>query len=439
MKKIFIVLVLLILILLGLFFFLGGSKEGVTDFFNGENDFGSFFDIDPQSQNDFISDPNNNPIIETPTNTTFAPPVLRQVSLEPVSGFTFYATTSTSTRTSKDQEGADIIEEFLATSTAIRFQERATGHIYDVFEFIATPIKVSNITIQKVYSTLFTGNKDIFLYQTLDFSNEQVKTVYTRNFPAQIETTISSSTTQRLETKDISTVIPFFSLISETNELLYGVKRETGAEIYTSSPERTSETLIASVPFTDFMVEPINDEFALVQTKASGYSVGYSYTLDLETGALRKIIGNIPGLLIKMSPNMNNYIYSETTQTRPIVRSYDIELSADRRISLDTLPEKCAFSMVNPVEAYCFGALEYTPAAYPDDWFKGKVSNDEDLYRVNLRTGAVEVVYVFNNEDEGIFDISKLMVSEGDSLIAFQNKLDLTLWSIDLKALDNQF
>jgi hypothetical protein len=99
--------------------------------------FGSFFDATPQSQNENITDSNIPvPTDNTPEDTTYVAPILRQISFEPIAGYTSYATTSTSTRTVTQKQGTStdeitFEEEYLATTTAIRFQERATGHIYD--------------------------------------------------------------------------------------------------------------------------------------------------------------------------------------------------------------------------------------------------------------------------------------------------------------------
>lgn len=439
MKKILFVLVILFLLILtalGLFLFFGGNKNAVSDFFDANNDFGAFFDTNSQSQNDTVLD-SEIPTDQTTTESKFVAPVLRQLSFEPVSGFTFYATTSTSTR-----ESSAGVEEFLATSTVVRFQERATGHLFDVFEFIPTPEKVSNITVQKVYNTIFTNNTNEFLEQTTTFNNEQITTTFAKNIPAQ-QIGTSTPQEQQLDQKNISTTISDFTFIKPLNKLLYSIPKTNGSDIYTSDTQRNKEVLLSNIPFSEFNLEPINNTHALLQTKASATSVGYAYTLNLSTGDLSKFIGNIPGLLTKVSPNLQYYIYAESDQNRPIIRAYDVTNKTTRRIGLDTLPEKCVFSEKNIDQAYCFGSLQYKSALYPDDWYKGKVFNNEDLYRINLSTGVVDVIYVFIEENDSVdaktFDVIKPLLTFDDNFIVFQNKNDLTLWSIHLEALNNQF
>ncbi len=444
MKKILFVLLLILLILLGYFLFFRDGKNPISDFFNDGADFGSFFDVDPQSQNDFISDPIDNTDNTTPTNSQYVAPVLRQISYEPVSGFTYYATTSTSTRMSLNQEGAELIEEFAATSTVIRFQERATGHMYDVFEFKAAPTKVSNITIQKIYNTIFSNNENVFLYQTPSFNNEEIKTTYAQNILPQAATGTTPAIEQSILKDEISTVISEFVHLKSTNKLFYAIERVNGTDFYTSDLQRNTETPVSSVSFKEITLDSINDQYILLQTKASANTVGYAYTLNISNGIITKFIGNVTGLLTKMSPSMKYYLYSESDRTRPILRSYDVDNNITRRIGLDTLPQKCAFSKLNDAQMYCFGSLQYKAASYPDDWYKGKVFNPENLYRIDLATGLVEVVYSFIEPEDPTqnftdFDVMKVDITNNDNHIIFQNKIDLTLWSINLNLLNNAF
>ena len=436
MKKILIALLILILIATATLFFWKDGRDTITNFFTENNDFGSFFDVDPTSDNDFPPVPpaaTSTPVVPGP----YEAPVLRQISFEPVSGFTFYATTSTSTRVTSDPERGQVVQEYLATSTAVRFQERATGHVYDVFEFIESPLKVSNITIQKVYTTTFTNNRNDFLMMSASQNNEQVKTTFGRIIPAKAETATASSTEQIVEQKNISSVVNDLAYLPFINKIAYSVKKEIGSEIYTADPQRASEALLTTLPFNEFTIDPLNNTEVMIQTKASATSPGYSYTLNLTTGRLNKIIGDIAGLLTKISPDLKYYLYSQSDQSSPILRGYNTETDVTFRIGIHTIPEKCLFSPKNSALAYCFGSTAYAPALYPDDWYKGRVFNRDNLYTIDFKTGFVESVYVFENDLS--FDAYNPQLTFNDESILFQNKYDLTLWSIDLEALNNQF
>lgn len=434
MKKILLILSIILLLLLigfGIFYFFGNGKEKVADFFS-DNTFGSFFDVEPQSQNDFSRTPLDVPS-EGQTNTgPYVAPVLRQISFEPVSGYMAYSTTSTSTKVSLTPEGQELTEEFQATSTAIRFQERATGHVYDVFEFIPAPQKISNITEQKIYNTLFSNNKDQFVFQVPTFNNESIKSVFaTLQFSTTTGTTLTKS--------DISSTISDFIFNKGANKLIYSIKQNGVSTLYSSNIDRSGEKSITTLPFTEFVLDTINSSDVLVTTKASKSAPGYTYSLNTTTGAFTKILGNIPGLLAKVSPDKKYYLYSQSEQNRPSVRSYNVASSTTNIVTIDTLPsDKCVFSQVSSSQAYCFGSIMYKPATYPDDWYKGKVLNFESLYRLDLQQNTVTPLYNFEI-DELSFDVVSTQITPQDGFIIFQNKYDLTLWSIDLKRLSNEF
>jgi hypothetical protein len=430
MKKIILIVLIILLIALGLFFFLGNGKEKISDFFSGDTDFGSFFDIEPQSKNDFVQNPPTTPTDTTPTSSKYVAPVLRQISFEPVSGYTFYSTTSTSTRSSINIKGEESIEEFKATSTVIRFQERATGHMYDVFEFMQSPQKVSNATIQKIYNTFFSTNKNQFVYQNLAFNNEQIITSFAKLI-------FSTTTDTVLEKNTISSAVTDFVYNKNSNRLIYSIKQNGVSAIYTSNPDRTDEKLVTTVPFTEFILDPLTSTEVVLTTKASQVIPGYAYILNTTTGSLNKILGNIPGLLVKVSPDKKYYLYSQSEQTRPSIRSYNTKTQKTNLGTIDTIPEKCVFSQKNTSEIYCFGSIIYQAGQYPDDWYKGKVFNRDSLFKINLENNQISIIYNFD-ADELSFDVINPQLTANDSFMVFQSKYDLTLWSLDLNRITNE-
>jgi hypothetical protein len=431
MKKVLLTISIVLLVFLigfGLYYFFGSGKEKVNNFFT-DNSFGSFFDTNPQSQNDILNIPLEVPAEEIPSNTSYSAPILRQISFEPISGYTYYSTTSTSTRSLLSTEGQELTEEFLATSTAVRFQERATGHIYDVFEFLQAPQKISNITKQKIYSTQFSSNKDQYIYILPASDYEQIQTTYAKLL-------FSTSTGTTVPENQLSSAVSDFILNKTTNKLIYSVKQNGQSSIYTSNLDRTGEKLIKTLYFNEFLIESINSTNVLITTKASFASPGYSYILNTTTGAFNKILGNINGLTVKVSADEKYYLYSQSEQNRPSVRLYNKTTGTTSLLTIDTIPsEKCVFSKKDS-SAYCFGSIIYKAGEYPDDWYQGKIFNQETLYKINLENGQTSTVYSFGAENLA-FDAASLQLTDKDEFILFQNKNDLTLWSLNLMRLEN--
>jgi hypothetical protein len=294
-----------------------------------------------------------------------------------------------------------------------------------VFEFALAPVKISNTTIQKVYNAIFSSNKDLFLSQTMVFDNEQIKTTFNK-------IVTSTSTEPTLAQNDISTAVNDFTYNKKTNGLVFSIKQSGISSIYTSNFDKSNQKLITTLYFSDFLIDPISATEILLTTKASQTALGYSYILNTTTGILTKILGDIPGLLTKVSSDKKYYVYSRSDFSRPSFHILNTATKQDSLATIDTLPEKCVFSQTNIDELYCFGALIYKSGQYPDDWYKGKIFNTESLYKINLATNTVFLVYNFES-DNLAFDVINPQLTFNDGFIVFENKYDLTLWSIDLK------
>lgn len=431
MKKIIIIL-LILLIGLGIFFFFfsKSGKETLSDFF-GDNTFGRFFDVEPQSQNDVVAD-NPTPIPDdVSVSGPFVAPVLRRISLEPISGYTSYSTTTIVTSTTTVIDGSEVVKESKASSTAVRFQERATGHIFDVFEFQEAPIKVSNETVSKIYNTIFSANKDKFLFQIPVFNNEQIQTSFS-------ELVFSTSSDQvDWKVKDISAIINTLVYLPTLNKIVYVVPQNGNSSIYIANPDRSGEKLITTLPFNEFLMERINSNEVLITTKASRELNGYSYILNITNGSFNKILGDIPGLITKVSPDKKYYVYSQSEMLQPSVKVYNSTNKTTKVLPIDTIPEKCVFAEKDVDSIYCFGSQSYESAVYPDDWYKGKVFNKENLYKIDMVKNDVVVMYNFD-ADKLNFDVINPTITSNNKFVLFENKYDLTLWSLDIERLSKQ-
>jgi hypothetical protein len=270
----------------------------------------------------------------------------------------------------------------------------------------------------------------VFLDQTLAFKNEQIKTTFNKIIT-------STSTDPTLAQSDISAIVNDFAYNKKANNLIFSIKQSGISNIYTSNFDKTAQKLVATLYFNDFLLDPISSTEILVTTKASQTALGYSYILNTTTGVLSKILGDVPGLLVKVSPDKKYYIYSQSEPSRPSFHIYNTTTKQTSLVPIDTLPEKCVFSQKNTDEMYCFGALSYKTGQYPDDWYKGKLFNIESLYKVNLATNTVFILYNFES-DNLTFDVINPQLTFNDGFIVFENKYDLTLWSIDLKRVVTQ-
>lgn len=434
MKKIFFLSLLILFILIGLFFLFGG-RDRVNQILNPDPDFGTFFDIPNGSQNQSFE--NNQDIPDTTITPTepYKAPLLRQISFEPVSGFTFYPITIKEEVSVVNEEMEQVLEEIDVTTTVFRFQERATGHLYEVFEFLPQAELLSNITIPQIYKTIFTNNPDIFIFQTLDPNHEQIiskrgEFVLTTNENQEV-------TGIDIEQSTFSGSITDLTYNKFSENFIYSIKENSTSRITTSNSQRTDEEPLTTLSFNQFLIDPISATEALITTKPSHNTQGHAYLLNLTNGALSRLMGGTNGLLVKTNSDKSIVLSNQTIQSRPV-----LQIRSGSGLSgllfIDTLPEKCVFSKNKQSTVYCFGGSNYPQAQYPDDWYKGKVFTTDSLYKIDTETFAVEPVLIFDSFTEDLFDVIHPQITDNDSHIVFQNKRDLTLWAIDLTQLEQE-
>ena len=117
-----------------------------------------------------------------------------------------------------------------------------------------------------------------------------------------------------------------------------------------------------------------------------------------------------------------------------VTNYYDLITKTSSLFPLKTLPEKCVWGGVAKEILYC--AVPATPnkGEYPDIWYQGIESFNDELWSINTTTGQTEIVADKETFSEnGGVDATKLQLSPKEDYLSFINKKDLTLWLIKIK------
>ena len=82
---------------------------------------------------------------------------------------------------------------------------------------------------------------------------------------------------------------------------------------------------------------------------------------------------------------------------------------------------------------YCAVPTNLTAGQYPDTWYQGEVSFTDQIWKIDLKTGAttmlVDPVTIRGGEE---IDGIKLSLSPDGKYLLFVNKKDSFLWKLDL-------
>lgn len=331
------------------------------------------------------------PAVTLPGTSAVAKPasVLNQLSQAPIAGAVF-------------------------ASSSVRFVERATGHVVEVGPRGQQPRRVSNTTIPGVFEALFGQEGERAILRVIDNSMQ------TKNVAA----IFANGATEGVF---VDPEIRSFAASPDRTRLLSLRPAGTRFTVVTSTFEYKEQKEVFSTPFGDFTLSWPEKNTVVLVTKPSVFVDGFLYAINLGTGALEKIIGGIPGLNAKLSPDTASVLLSRRGRTKPIETvMINRKTGASSTFPFNTLAEKCLWSRVMTV-IYCAVPFSIPTASYPDDWYKGMISFDDSFIKIHAETLESEVVFA-----EGGFDAMNLFADPDEQFLFFTNKKDGTLWSIKL-------
>jgi len=325
--------------------------------------------------------------------------LLIRLSDSPVSGATFFQGTATAT---------------------VRYVEKSSGHIYKITPDGKDRQRLSNTTILKSFSVLWSPNADKLVMRYFDGGDGVLGVVKT--FSATLNLITNSLEGVFLPRATLSvTASPsedkIFYLI-DGGENTMGIISDFGGK---------NKRTVFSLPFSDFNISwPSKDIISLI-SKPSALAEGVLYFLNPRTEKLEKIIGGVKGLTASVSPNGKKVIYGQTKGKDLKTKILNVSDRAVVDFYAKTLPEKCAWSGEDEDIVYCAVPFSFPSADYPDDWYKGKVSFNDSIAKIDIGTGETKVL-----SNKPGFDVINPFLSPDNNYFIFTNKKDGTLWSMKI-------
>jgi len=316
-------------------------------------------------------------------------PTLRKITEDPVAGVTF-----------------------VGTST-LRYVDRGTGHIYEESVNAYDLSKISNTTIPKIYEATWLVSGKSVIYQQLE--NGVVKSKLIKILDTNIGT--STDSLREISIEFLPDNIKGLKVAPSTNEFAY---------LQDNSNTQSLVTINGSGPFfvpgRGWVLDWPSTNTLSLTTKASYQSSGYNYDVT-RAGGLSKKLGNISGLTTKS--NSSWILYSDFVGTLGF-NSLNRKTSTTTPLTPATLPEKCVFLAENT--ALCGSPSNLGGSQYPDVWYQGLVSFDDNIVLYNLEMGESEIIYT---PQEPVDIVDPVISSDGQYLM-FINKKDLSLWVLNI-------
>ncbi|NTV22654.1 MAG: hypothetical protein HGB03_03815 [Candidatus Yonathbacteria bacterium] len=414
-------LVLVIILILGIVFFVVSKSTTTGSVF--PSSFSSLFGDDGGILGDLFGLDDTQETTSNEENSTIPPgtlPALRQLYPYPISGMKLLSKETT------DESGNKTRELF------VRIMERSTGNIYDISVASNKATRITNTTYAETQESFFSQDGTHVISRSIA---ENGSTVTTTAFDIilggeDVTGTDIDESIGSLKERFSKTNVTSLSVSPEGTRIFTVSDKSAGSSHDRFSFTDESAKQLLSSPLSEWISEWTKSDTVYLTTKPSAGVPGYAYTLDANTGSsLTKLAGGIPGMTLHMSSKKNLGLIGSGSRS-----SLTLSLLKDDGITslpLSTLPEKCSWNDTD-TGIYC-GVPSYIPSAsYPDAWYKGTVSFEDNIWYMNENTG--ELLFLASPSDYGLpsLDIINPEIDTEEHRLIFMNKNDMTPWILEL-------
>lgn len=309
----------------------------------------------------------------------------------------------------------------------IRYVERANGHIYEASASKNdAPYRISKTTIPKIYEAYWVNDGQGVIIRYI--KDEVIQTFYARIRPSGSTTTEQDLVDGTFLPNDVSALA-----VSQTGDkIFYLVKNSDGTLGFRSNPNGGQRSQIFSSEASEWLPSWVGDNTVLLTTKPSAFVQGFSYSLNANSGAIRKVMDSVNGLTVLPSSDLSRVLYSQSQNNSLILKSINISNGAENEIGVNTLPEKCVWSEKSAV-VFCAVPDFIGGAVYPDAWYQGVISFTDNLWKIDLVTGEATIILTPQIVAQKTMDIVNLGLDSSEKYLLFTNKKDLSLWLFEFK------
>lgn len=312
--------------------------------------------------------------------------------------------------------------------SALRYVDRATGNIYQTFADKIDERKFSSTLVPKVYEVLWGNAGETVLMRYLKGDNKTIDT-FAGKLPKEI---LGGDSAEAIEIHGVFLPANITDLaisadgknafyLSNSRETTMGTVAELGTD---------KKTQVFTSSFNEWLSYWTGNKTLVLATKASYLAPGYIYKLDLSTKGFFQLLGGITGLTVLPSPDGKMLLYADNTLALSIFYT-DTKLATS--FGVRTLPEKCVWGKGSDV-IYCAAPKTISGSTFPDVWYQGELSFDDQIWRIDVATGSTSILLDPAIQDGGEeVDGIKLALNNEENYLFFVNKKDSFLWKMNLK------
>ena len=412
-RNFILLIIVLVIILLGGVYFFSSRNNGAQvpsdegGFLSNLNPFGkSNLKINPGNDTPLNPTEDNTPIVSTEEMKK-----LNKISSMPIAGYTVF-------------QKEKVSKEFHPN---IRYVARENGNIYQTYADDIREEKFSHTVVPRVYEAFFGNTGRAVIMRYLKGDNMTIQT-FLGNLPAE---KVGASTISTVDT--IGSFLPEnitdLSVSPDTSKVFYLVNTDDNASGIVLNLKDNKKTQVLSSPFTEWLTSWGGERTQFLNTKASGVALGYLYKLEASK-IPQKVLGDIYGLSTLPSRDGKNIILNDSNLTLSV---YNTNTKNTDTLGINTHADKCVWAK-DHITVYCAVPKNLLSGLYPDAWYQGEVSFDDQFWKINTQTKNTEILFDPSNLNGGeSIDATKLSLSQDENYLLFVNKKDSYLWQYQLK------
>lgn len=303
------------------------------------------------------------------------------------------------------------------------FIDREFGNLYSLDEQ-NNLTRRSNSTISGIGELLFGYDKNGWR-----FLIRQVKNGNTTNQLGQFNLATSTYLNEISLSNWPLSFEPQSIVLSPDSQNLAFLTKPIGGKtvLYTSDWSFKKLKKVWESDLSEWLISWPKDNLITITSKPAYDYLGVSYLLDLKTGQIKKIIDNINGLTVLMSPDGKKLIYNKSLMSDLNLYILNLGTKENSLLQINTLTEKCLWADNNKL--YCAVPRSLPIAKYPDDWYQGKLSFSDDIWLIDLEKKTNSIV----NQLKGNYDLNHLTINTNTNWLYAIDKDNQWLQSFPIK------
>ncbi len=318
-----------------------------------------------------------------------------------------------------------------ATNTVVIAVDRSNGHVYRISTASSTVEKIANTTMVGVQEAYVGETKSLYYIISRYEANSGPQT-HIQSIKKSLTAITASSTANSGSL--LPQIITSIALSPKRDRYATVVKGSTGGSVvYITDFATGKKREVYRSPLAEWNLLWPNESTLTLETKGSSRVRGTILSINTQTGAATRILGNIAGLTSLPSPSLSYVLSSESREDGGINLFRYTPKSGDRTpLSFDTFPYWCVWAQKTEGLLYCAAPDTIPSVSFPDAWYRGELSFNTKIWKFNVKTGDSEIVWNPNLTGTLRTEARNLALNSSGTLLFYINDNSLTLWSVRL-------